>query len=75
MSTLTQWHAYEWLNETVTWVIATRDEHHLDTDALRKWELLSITSPISSTQIREEKDLQYVDIKIQDSVREILEGK
>lgn len=75
LSTLTQWHAYEWLNETVTWVIATRDEHHLDTDALRKWELLSITSPISSTQIREEKDLQYVDIKIQDSVREILEGK
>ena len=75
LSTLTQWHAYEWLNETVTWVIATRDDHQLDTDALRKWELLSIESPISSTQIREEKDLQYVDIKIQDSVRKILEGK
>lgn len=75
LSTLTQWHAYEWLNETVTWVIATRDDHPLDTDALREWKLLSIKSPISSTQIRDEKDLQYVDIKIQDSVRNILEGK
>ena len=75
LSTLTQWHAYEWLNKTVTWVIATRDDHQLNTDALRRWKLLSIKSPISSTQIREEKDLQYVDIKIQDSVRKILEGK
>ena len=75
LSTLTQWYAYEWLNETITWVIATRDDHQLDTDALRKWELLSIKSPISSTQIREKKDLQYVDIKIQHSVRNILEGK
>ncbi len=75
LSTLTQWHDYQWLNETVTWVIATRDDHQLDTDALREWELLSIKSPISSTQIREKKDLQYVDIKIQDSVRNIIEGK
>ena len=75
LSTLTQWHAYEWLNETVTWVIVTREDHQLVTDALRKWKILSIKYPISSTQIREEKDLQYVDIKIQDSVRKILEGK
>lgn len=75
LSTLTQWHAFEWLNETVTWVIATRDDHPLGTDALREWEVLSITSPVSSTQIREKKDLQFVDIKIQDSVRNILEGK
>ena len=75
LSTLTKWHAYKWLNETITWVIATRDDHQLDMDALRKWELLPIKFPISSTQIREKKDLQYVDIKIQDSVRTILEGK
>jgi len=74
LSTLIQWHAYEWLNETVTWVIATRDSHHLETDALNKWELLYVKSPISSTQIREKKDLQYVDKKIKNSVRKLLEG-
>ena len=75
LSTLTKWHAFEWLNETVTWVIATRDNHHLDTDELNKWELLPIEAPMSSTQIREEKDLQFIDTKIRTSVKHILEGQ
>ena len=75
LSTLTKWHAFEWLNETVTWVIATRDNHHLDTDELNKWVLLPIEAPISSTQIREEKDLQFIDEKIRESVKHILEGQ
>ncbi len=75
LSTLTKWHEFEWLNETVTWVIATRDDHHLDTGALNQWELLPIEAPMSSTQIREEKDLQYIDEKIRGSVKHILEGQ
>ena len=75
LSTLTKWHAFEWLNETVTWVIATRDNHHLDTDELNNWELLPIEAPMSSTQIREEKDLQFIDEKIRTSVKHILEGQ
>ncbi len=75
LSTLTKWHEFEWLNETVTWVIATRDNHHLDTDGLNKWVLLPIEAPMSSTQIREEKDLQFIDEKIRTSVKHILEGQ
>lgn len=75
LSTLTKWHAFEWLNETVTWVIVTRDNHHLDTDELNKWELLPIEAAMSSTQIREEKDLQFIDEKIRASVKHILEGQ
>jgi nicotinate-nucleotide adenylyltransferase len=75
LSTLTKWHAFEWLNETVTWVIVTRDNHHLDTDELNSWELLPIEAPISSTQIREEKDLKFIDEKIRESVKHILEGQ
>lgn len=72
LSTLTKWHEFEWLNDTVTWVIATRGDHHLNTDPLKKWELLPIEAPISSTQIREEKDLQFIDTKIKESVKHIL---
>jgi ribosome silencing factor RsfS/YbeB/iojap len=72
---LTKWHEFDWLNKTVTWVIATRDDHHLDTDVLNRWELLPIEAPLSSTQIREEKDLQYIDEKIRRSVKHILEGQ
>jgi len=75
LSTLTKWHAFEWLNDTVTWVIATRDDHHLDTNALKQWEILPIEAPISSTQIREKKDLQLIDTKIRTSVKHILEGQ
>ncbi|MFC2073538.1 nicotinate (nicotinamide) nucleotide adenylyltransferase [Campylobacterota bacterium] len=75
LSTLTKWHAFEWLNETITWVIATRGNHHLDTVGLKKWELLLVAAPMSSTQIREEKDLQFIDTKIKTSVKQILEGQ
>ena len=75
LSSLTKWHAFEWLNEAVTWVIATRGNDHLDTDELNKWELLPVAAPISSTQIREEKDLQFIDKKIRASVKHILEGQ
>jgi len=75
LSTLTKWHAFEWLNETITWVIATRGNHHLDTEGLKKWELLPMEALISSTQIREEKDLQFIDTKIKKSVKHILEGQ
>jgi nicotinate-nucleotide adenylyltransferase len=75
LSTLTKWHAFDWLNETITWVIATRDDHHLDTDELKHWEILPINAAISSTQIREKKDLQFIDTKIRESVKHILEGQ
>ncbi len=75
LSTLTRWHAFDWLNETIIWVIATRDDHHLDTDGLNNWEILPIEAPVSSTQIREKKDLQFIDTKIRGSVKHILEGQ
>lgn len=75
LSTLTQWHAFDWLNKNVTWVIATRDNHALDTSELHNWTVLEIEAPISSTQIREEQDLQFIDEKIKDSVKHILKGQ
>lgn len=75
LSTLTKWHEFEWLNENITWVIATRGNGHLDTEKLKKWLFLPIEAVMSSTQIREEKDLQFVDKKIRKSVKHILEGQ
>ena len=75
LSTLTSWHTFDWLNETIIWVIATRENHHLDTDGLKNWEILPIEAPVSSTQIREEKDLQFIDTKIRESVKHTLEGQ
>lgn len=75
LSTLTKWHEFEWLNENITWVLATRGNSHLDTEKLKNWLLLPVEAAMSSTQIREEKDLQFIDKKIRQSVKHILEGQ
>ena len=74
LSTLTKWHHFSWLNETITWVIITREGYPLNVDSLRNWEILNVDAPMSSTQIRNKKDLHYVDKKIQKSVQIVLEG-
>jgi nicotinate-nucleotide adenylyltransferase len=75
LASLKKWHEYEWLNQTITWVIATRDNYDLETEGLRAWKILPLNAPISSTQIRRNKDLKSIDFKIQDSVKQTLEGK
>jgi len=68
LSTLTQWYAFEWLNQHITWVIATREMYPLATDELRSWTILEVDLPVSSTHIRAHAALQHIDTKIQQSV-------
>ena len=74
LSTLTKWHEFHWLNRHVIWVIASRRGYALETEALKHWQILEIDEEVSSTQIREAKDLQYIDNKIKTSVKDIIEG-
>ena len=75
LPTLTKWHHFSWLNETITWVLVTRKGYPLDVDSLKRWKILEVDAPMSSTQIRNNRDLHYVDKKIQKSVQTVLEGK
>jgi len=72
LSTLSKWHAFEALNAQVTWVIVTREGYDLVVDGLREWTLLTLNTAISSTKIREEKDVSHVDMKIEKSVKKTL---
>jgi nicotinate-nucleotide adenylyltransferase len=74
LSTLTSWHQFEWLNEHITWVIATREGYPLNVSSLNSYKVLKLEANVSSTNIREHKDLQHVDKKIKKSVKDILEG-
>ncbi|PHS34149.1 MAG: nicotinate (nicotinamide) nucleotide adenylyltransferase [Sulfurovum sp.] len=74
LSSLHLWHNFEWLNTQITWVIVTRNAHPLDINGLRKWKVLHINALISSTDIRNTKDVDYIDYKIKESVKEILKG-
>jgi len=72
LESLSKWYDYEWLDETITWVVASRDgDYKYPKDSI----VLDIDAPISSTQIREERDLKYIDSKIKKSVQQIIEGQ
>jgi len=75
LSSLTQWHNFQWLNEHITWVIMTRDKQQIDVSRLKEYKILQIEVPVSSSQIRKQKDLYYVDTKIKKSVQNVLQGK
>jgi len=75
LESLTKWHHFEWLNATITWVIVSREKYPLVLDGLRDTKVLHLDAPMSSSQIREEKDLHYVDNKIKKSVQQVLEGQ
>ncbi|MFT7824568.1 MAG: nicotinate (nicotinamide) nucleotide adenylyltransferase [Sulfurimonas sp.] len=75
LKSLTKWHEFEWLNEQVTWVVATRHGSHMNTEMLKKWKRLELDVDISSTEIRNLKQLDSVDRKIQDSVKSLLKEK
>lgn len=75
LSSLDKWYEFDILNQNIIWVIASRRGYSLDTDKLINYIRLDIDTPISSTQIRDKKDLKYIDPKIEKSVKNRLEGK
>lgn len=74
LSTLTKWHEFDWLNETIQWVIFTREGHEISTKSLRSWQVIRLEEMASSTEIRETKTLKEIDKKIENSVKQILKG-
>jgi nicotinate-nucleotide adenylyltransferase len=72
LSTLTKWHAFDWLNENIRWVIFTREGHAINTDSLLSWEVISLKERVSSSEVRETHTLKDIDKKIENSVKQIL---
>ena len=75
LDTLTLWHEFEWLNAEVTWVIATRSGSEMNTDRLNQWIKLELDETVSSSRIRNTKQLDEVDSRIRDSVNSLLKEK
>jgi len=65
---ITLWRNFEWLNDTITWIVVSRGDNSLNTTVLRSFEVLHIDNAVSSTFIRKNRDLSNVDAKIRDEV-------
>ncbi|MBD3791147.1 MAG: nicotinate (nicotinamide) nucleotide adenylyltransferase [Campylobacterales bacterium] len=75
LASLTKWHQYEWLNQQVIWVVATRRDSSFDTSMLRKWIKIELDEAISSTHIRSTQQLDGIDQRIIDSVKQVFTQK
>ncbi|MBD3793658.1 MAG: nicotinate (nicotinamide) nucleotide adenylyltransferase [Campylobacterales bacterium] len=72
LADITKWYEFEWLNHTITWVIATRKGYAVQTEALRAFIVLEIDEDISSTRIRSGAEINPIDSTIQSDVIELL---
>jgi len=54
LNAIDRWYNFEWLNQNVTWVIASRAGYSVKNEILRDFILLEVDADISSTQIRNE---------------------
>lgn len=75
LASITRWHAFDWINSIVTWVIAEREIHPMQTQMLRSWIPLEVDIPISSTEIRENGQLDMIDGRIKEEVKTLLNNK
>ena len=75
LESLTKWHQYEWLDRQITWVVATRKDSSFETSILGSYIKLELDEEISSTHIRSTQQLDGVDRKIADSVKQVLTQK
>ena len=64
LASIDKWYNFKWINEQITWVIATRRGYGLDTSKLRAFKILEIDQNISSTEIRNniEKEQSYMNM-------------
>ena len=55
LNSIDRWYNFKWLNENITWVIASRAGYPIKSEKLRDFIILDVDANISSTQIRNQK--------------------
>jgi nicotinate-nucleotide adenylyltransferase len=77
LKSLHLWHDFEWLNNNITWVIASRKDISTDicdTKMLKQFILISINENVSSSEIRSGAKREMIDEKISDKIETIYKG-
>ncbi len=66
---ITKWQKFEWINDTITWVIFQRSGEKVDLAPLKNYIIVNMNMDISSSKIREDRLFCHVDKKIENSVK------
>jgi len=52
LNSIDTWYNFEWLNQNITWAVASRAGYTIKSNKLRAFRLLEVDADISSTEIR-----------------------
>ncbi len=52
LNSIDTWYNFEWLNQNITWAVASRVGYTITSNKLRAFRLLEVDADISSTEIR-----------------------
>jgi nicotinate-nucleotide adenylyltransferase len=72
LASLKAWHAFEQINQAITWAIIKREGYGVDTTLLHRHTILPMSIQVSSTEIRTQGRLDEVDPRIRPEVRTLL---
>ena len=77
LENIEKWQAFNWLNEQITWVVATRNGYAIQSNKLRDFKILNIDVEMSSTQIRnnmtkDNAQMSINELSIQDRAERIV---
>jgi nicotinate-nucleotide adenylyltransferase len=79
LESLHKWYAFEWLNQHVVWVIASRSDFIHNSTQLKNVIHLPVHKEVSSTMLRSLKNMEslqkYIDVRIETSVMQHLKEK
>jgi nicotinate-nucleotide adenylyltransferase len=73
LDSIYRWNEFEWIDDRVIWVIAKRSNFNIDRDILTHSIILELDEDISSTAIRERRDLTMVDNRIKSEIKILLQ--
>ena len=71
LQSIEKWRDFDKLNQNIEWIIAKRRGYDIVTPKLRSFKLINTDTPISSSDIRVAKGLEYVDDRILDEVKQV----
>ena len=71
LASIDKWRDFATLNNSIEWIVAKRRGYDIVTSKLRCFKIIQTDTPISSSDIRRGKGLEYIDDRIIDEVKSI----
>ena len=68
LKSITKWKEFDYLNNKITWIVATRGKNLPKNIPLKSYKIINLDIDVSSSEIRANKKLDFIDKKIKSQI-------